>query len=74
MRTPRQQVYAIIRIDSGIALPNGVTVTQILPSLEEAEAEVARLERVNAGKGASYHWQTTRFYPEGRKIGEDDGE
>jgi hypothetical protein len=74
MRTPRQQVYAIVRLDEVISLPDAVSVTQILPTLEEAEQEVARLTRLNSGKGATYLWQATRFYPEGRKIGEDGSE
>ncbi len=77
MRTPRQQVFAIVRIDEideGIPLPNAVTVTQILPTLEEAKQEVARLTRLNAGKRLTYHWQTTRFFPEGRKLGDEDHE
>ena len=66
------QVFAVVRIDEGMSLPNAVTVTQILPTLEEAQAEVARLSRINAGKGVSYHWQATRFFPEGRKLSEEE--
>jgi hypothetical protein len=64
-------VFAIVRLDAtpqpGEPLdPARVTVKEILPTLEEAEAEVARLNRLNADKGSVYFWQTTRYFPAGR--------
>jgi hypothetical protein len=37
------QVYAVLRIDSGLSSLEAVVVKEILPSIEEANAEVERL-------------------------------
>lgn len=42
-----------------------VTVKEILPSREEAEREVARLNALDAESGSTYFWQYTRYFPEG---------
>ena len=44
----------------------GITVTSVVPTLEEAAAEVDRLNALNADKGATYFWMATRYYPDGR--------
>ena len=64
MAKPKTQVFAIVRIDeeySAVALENRITVKEIVWSLEEAEAEVARLNELNGSKGCRYFWQTTRL-------------
>ena len=60
------QVYAILRIDAGQPGLDAITIKEILPTLEEAESEVRRLNELNREKGASYALQATRYYPEGR--------
>jgi hypothetical protein len=63
----KKQVYAVLRLDKGIAdATHAITVKEVVPSQEEAVAEVERLNRVNADKNALYFWQTTRYYPDGR--------
>jgi hypothetical protein len=46
-----------------------ITVTKIVLSREVAESEVARLNTLNADKGAKYFWQTTRLYHDGYDRG-----
>lgn len=61
------QVFAVIRVDSDIkSAEKAVTVTEILPGIDEAASEVERLNRLNANKGAHYFWQATRYFPKGR--------
>ena len=63
------QVYAVIRIEAELTDPEqAVSVTEILPTIEQAEAEVARLNRVNAAKGCRYVWQATRYFTGGREV------
>jgi hypothetical protein len=50
------------------APPGNVTVTEVLPTLDEAQTDVARLNEVNPEKSVTYFWQTTRYSPEGRKL------
>lgn len=58
-------VFAIVRYDAfdGLDVPveNRVTVKKIVLSAQEAEAEVARLNSVNQGKGCHYFFQVTRI-------------
>ncbi|KNY25482.1 hypothetical protein [Pseudobacteroides cellulosolvens] len=55
-------VYAIIRIDKFIDdYKNAVTVKEVVLSLEDAEKEVERLNRINSDKDCLYFWQTTRL-------------
>lgn len=65
--------YAVVRIDDyqdddRISLanaPNRVMVTKVVESIEEADAEVARLSEIADRKGqretTTYFWQTTRL-------------
>jgi hypothetical protein len=50
----------------------GITVVTVLPTIEEAEREVERLNTLNAAKSATYFWMTTRYYPQGRGIAPPD--
>lgn len=64
----RIQVFAIVRLDGHLGVgEDAVTVKEVLPTLEDAEAEVTRLNELNKDKGAKYFWRATRFFPEGRK-------
>jgi hypothetical protein len=63
MRKNNIPVYAVIRIDdypSG-TLENCITIKEIVWSVEEAEAEVVRLNELNRSKGCRYFWQYTRL-------------
>jgi hypothetical protein len=62
------QVFAILRMDRGISsFEDAITVKEVLPEMDQAKREVERLNKLNASKGATYFWQATRFFPEGRK-------
>ena len=61
------QVFAIIRLDDYSNIEDGITVKEVVPTLEEAIREVERLNGLNADKGSRYFWRTTRFFPQGRK-------
>jgi hypothetical protein len=53
--------YAIIRVDLDVEDDEArFTVRHIVWSEELAEAEVQRLQALNADKGARYLWQYTR--------------
>lgn len=61
----RTHVYAIVRVDESYdqksPIENKITVKAVVRSLEEAKAEVARLNTLNESKAAKYFWQTTRL-------------
>jgi len=70
-----EPLFAVIRLDrahdgsfdSVFANPNAyVTVKELLPTLEDAEREVERLNTLNADKGCVYFAQMTRFFADGR--------
>jgi hypothetical protein len=59
----RDEVYAVIRFDPDLGEPeHQVTVKEVVRTREAAEAEVARLNRLNAAKGCRYFWQQTRLF------------
>jgi hypothetical protein len=69
-----EHVYAILRADEPTASPitaikDAVVVKKVVRSQEEAEREVARLNRLNAGKGCEYFYQVTRFEAEPADAG-----
>ena len=59
-------VYAVLRVDGDISGDEGITVKEILPTLEEAMQEVERLNQLNRGKNCRYFWRIGRCFPEGR--------
>jgi hypothetical protein len=78
-------VYAVLRIDmyeptneegdqlnAGSGLSFHVTVKEVLPSMEEARAEVQRLNALKEGRGVRYMWQYSRYFPDGRAGGDTD--
>jgi len=61
------EVFAIIRVDQNMKeIENAVTVKEVLPTLEEAEREVSRLNELASGHDYYYFWQITRYFPEGK--------
>jgi hypothetical protein len=58
-------VYAIVRVDtsaqSDVPLDVRITVKKIVTDPTVAEAEVKRLNDLNAGKGCTYFFQVTRL-------------
>ena len=72
MWTERTQVFAIIRVDqvgkplTKESLSLHVNVKAILPTEEEAESEVERLNDLNGDEETMYFWAATRYYPNGR--------
>lgn len=69
------QVYAVLRFDPEMpSLEHQVTVKEVLSSQELAEAEVARLNALNAAKGCRYSWQATRLFAPGTSAGSNDPE
>jgi hypothetical protein len=77
MGSRRQHVYAVVRID----LPDSesvdeiagdpalwITVKEIVPTREEADKEVQRLNALNADKGCIYFSQVTRLFRDGRMV------
>lgn len=60
------QVFAIVRVDADITGDDAIAVKQVVPTLEDAEQEVARLNELNADKKARYFWRATRYFPGGR--------
>ena len=59
-------VYAVLRIEEDIAGDQGISVKEILPTMEEAIQEVERLNRLQRGKNCHYFWWIGRYFPEGR--------
>ena len=65
MSKRKQHVYAVIRVDGfddpAASLEDRITVKEIVSSLEAAQGEVARLNKLNGPNRARYFWQTTRL-------------
>lgn len=45
-----------------------------MPTIQEAETEVQRLNLLNADKNCRYIWRATRYFPDGRHGQEDSNE
>ncbi len=68
----KESVFAVVRYDMEAPEPHlGVTVKEVVRSLELAEAEVKRLNLINADKGCTYFWQATRLFAAGQSAGTD---
>jgi hypothetical protein len=67
----RIDAYAVVRYDhylgEDVAPEAKITVKEILPSREEAEREVQRLNALERSRDRVYFWQYTRYFPEGRR-------
>jgi hypothetical protein len=61
-------LYAVIRVDEfdSVSGDEGITIKEILPTLEEAVQEVERLNKLQADKRCHYFWRLGRYYPQGR--------
>lgn len=64
------EAYAVVRYDHYLgddaSSEAKVTIKEVLPTREEAEREVDRLNALKAGRGSTYFWQYTRYFPQGR--------
>src|SRR5262245_55359825 len=62
----KEQVFAVLRIDvearSKQNPGDSISVTQVLPTREQALEEVARLNALNRDKGVQYTFQATRLF------------
>ena len=64
-------MYAVVRFHPAREDPEfAITVKEVVRSREIAEAEVARLNALNADKGARYFCQITRLFGPGESAGE----
>ncbi len=62
-------LHAIVRHDEfATDIADAITVVAVVPTKDEAEREVDRLNRVNAGKRCSYFWTPAKYYPDGRGV------
>jgi len=61
-------LYVVIRVDEfeSVSGDDLITVKEILPTLEEAIAEVERLNKLQEGKRCHYFWRLGRYFPQGR--------
>jgi hypothetical protein len=66
---PRSTIFVVLRLDAGISGEPGVTVKEAVYDEETAAAEVQRLNRLNADRGAHYFYQATRLFPPGYSAG-----
>ncbi len=62
----RIPVFAVVRVDEFASGDSAITIKEVLPTVEEAEHEVERLNKLQAGKECHYFCQHTRYYPKGR--------
>jgi len=67
-RKNQEEVYAVLRYEtdceSDTSIENRITVKGIVRSIEMAEAEVTRLNQLNAEKGCHYFYQYSRLFSE----------
>jgi hypothetical protein len=63
-----KHVYPIVRIDKRISATdptNSIMVVKVLTSQVDAEAEVSRLNQINADKNCIYFYCTSRLIEQG---------
>jgi len=62
----------VIRLELGVANPElAIATNEVVPTVQEAEAEVQRLNLLNADRNCRYVWRATRYFPDGRRDQED---
>lgn len=67
MTKPKVAVYAVVRLDKYFGdVEEQVAVQAVLPTIDEAEAEVRRLNAMRDPSRVVYFVRATRYYPEGR--------
>jgi hypothetical protein len=70
-----EHIYAIVRYDRFLeASEQSFTVKEVVRTQAMAEAEVNRLNELNADKNSTYFWQATRLFSEGQSAGHRRGE
>jgi hypothetical protein len=70
-----EHVYAVVRFDRDMGSPeNSFIVKEIVGTQPIAEAEVERLNKLNADKNCTYFWQVTRQFSAGKSAGNRNGE
>ena len=57
-----------IPVDRPVDLNLYVTAKEVVPTEAEADAEVARLSALNAGKGCTYFFQSAKLYLDGDGV------
>jgi hypothetical protein len=66
----RKEVWVVVRYDEYVDDPEAAfTVKEIVRDRELAEAEVARLNKVNADKRCRYWVTLGRLFPDGKSAG-----
>jgi hypothetical protein len=70
--TISQQVITAIEQALARAFTRPVTVKEVLPTIEEAQAEVRRLNALPNEGGAGYIWQHHPYLPQGRSAADDE--
>jgi hypothetical protein len=65
-RARKIPVYAIVRLELDAAAPDlAVAIKEVVPTLQDAEDEVQRLNLLNSEKNCRYFWRATRYFPDG---------
>jgi hypothetical protein len=63
----KEHVLVVVRIDKfhdpSTPVENTISVTKVFWTVEEAEAEVKRMNDLNGSKGCLYFWRTGRLQP-----------
>jgi hypothetical protein len=63
------QVFAVVRLDKYFETEEDrIAVQAVLPTIDEARAEVARLNSLCDPSSSLYFFRATRYYPEGRSA------
>jgi hypothetical protein len=61
---PKLGVHAIFRHDQGSAdVTLGIAVVAVVPTREQADRKVERLQEINRDTGCRYFWTPIRHYP-----------
>ncbi len=62
------EAFAVVRIDDyeGVSLQQRITIKEILPTIEEAVAEVARLNALPSRGNPEYFVAGSKWLPDGR--------
>jgi hypothetical protein len=69
MTSEKIPVYAVVRLDKYFhQVEEQIAVQAVLPTIEEAEAEVARLNSLRDPSRVIYFLRATRYYPRGRST------
>ena len=72
MKRTTKHVFAVVRLDrflTGVSpLTKAITVKEVVPTQEEAESDVRRLNALSRGKDRLYCWQVTRLEGQSQTI------